>query len=336
MAFHFLFCHFLFNFHSTLRGIFGSGKVKVEKDDEPNEPTEGSVTCMSGSATKVKCKHSENTDDSSPHSFIVLEHKSENNAEVSPMTVLNELHGAMATPLLQLSQMIERIYTENTRLVTENKDLRRQMDLMNKKLEHLEGENKDLKKRSNSNEKQTWWKSESQQPSSYRTSGVDRTGNSSNTSAVLGNRPFWAKSTPPKETVRFSVITSTEQLYELVQRVLAEVQGHLPHNVDVKMVTTENTTRPTLLFCLKGSRLGTDVDQAVKLVKDHSAVMLIVVHHQATHVASPTPSQQILPESTRSRFQCMTDLLFWSNGGYYTCRTNENAILDITNYLKPK
>ncbi|CAH1779463.1 unnamed protein product [Owenia fusiformis] len=119
----------------------------------------------------------------------------------------------------------------------------------------------------------------------------------------------------------------------LVSSVESSIKDEMQtRQIEVHQVPPEQKDVPTVLFCLKSSRLGVDVAKALKQVQGHGTVLLVVVHHQASHVNSPTPSKHILPEATRNQVRDITDIVFW-NGAFYSCDFNTSAIETFVNYL---
>ncbi|XP_035698609.1 uncharacterized protein LOC118431475 [Branchiostoma floridae] len=90
-------------------------------------------------------------------------------------------------------------------------------------------------------------------------------------------------------------------------------------------------SEPTLVFCLNASRLGTDVDNALRGTEGNN-IVLIVMHHRPPHNARiSVQSRSVLREGNT---KLIVDALFFEREGMYDCDVNTEAVKDLASYLQ--
>ncbi|CAH1243580.1 Hypp7125 [Branchiostoma lanceolatum] len=90
-------------------------------------------------------------------------------------------------------------------------------------------------------------------------------------------------------------------------------------------------SEPTLVFCLNASRLGTDVDNALRGTEGNN-VVLIVMHHRPHHDARISVQSRSVLREVHTKL--IVDAVFFEREGLYDCEVNTDAVKDLALYLQ--
>ncbi|XP_077999593.1 uncharacterized protein LOC144452371 [Glandiceps talaboti] len=83
-----------------------------------------------------------------------------------------------------------------------------------------------------------------------------------------------------------------------------------------------------LVFCLKASRVGADVDNALQGISDDAEVVLIVMHHVPYQPTRVDPqSEGVIGK--RDNICLVVDMFFFEKAGLYECEQNDKALAKI-------
>ncbi|XP_013393270.1 uncharacterized protein LOC106160995 [Lingula anatina] len=141
-----------------------------------------------------------------------------------------------------------------------------------------------------------------------------------------------------KRTVPFFQRAPRSPVFGADQNFLNEVISGLKDcGITLEQENLENvkliSSAPLILFCLQSSRLGTDVDQALREYKGARLdIILIVMRHLPRHARRFTPTQQVLPRHPQVKLT--VDIVFWETEGFYQCEENQEAIVQVISYFQ--
>ncbi|XP_070576468.1 uncharacterized protein [Ptychodera flava] len=115
----------------------------------------------------------------------------------------------------------------------------------------------------------------------------------------------------------------------LVERVRFNLRSRgLDLKLEVWSKSTMSIGKLCLVFCLNASRLGTDVDNALKGISDEAEVVLIVMHHLPRQQNRMDPqSESIIGK--RDNICLVVDMFFFEKEGLYDCEQNDKGLAKI-------
>ncbi|KAL2082332.1 hypothetical protein ACEWY4_022150 [Coilia grayii] len=106
-----------------------------------------------------------------------------------------------------------------------------------------------------------------------------------------------------------------------VKKHISTFNTILDENPDVTSVSTSQWSDVTLAFCPIVSRVGTDIEAALKNIKDSKPSILVAMHHTFDH-------DYVIPDTRRfgkSKNVLIVDCLFHEDLGLLRCKANEEA-----------
>lgn len=133
-----------------------------------------------------------------------------------------------------------------------------------------------------------------------------------------------------RRTIKYKMELSGNTL-DAHQQILDRIQNQDSSSVSLNLVNSSDMDSDvTLLFCPIASRAGTDVETAMKRVKDDKLVILVVMRH--SHEVKP-----VAPKRTWSHFSnvLLHTTVFYHDtvNGLLNCQENTDAICEIRKEL---
>lgn len=98
--------------------------------------------------------------------------------------------------------------------------------------------------------------------------------------------------------------------------------------------TAANVKGPTVVFCISISRLGSDVQEALKGISVSSDVAIIIFHHKEAHALPSQSSEKILTGSEYKQLGSIIDMAVLSSKGIYNCDMNNLGFTKLVSFAK--
>lgn len=133
-------------------------------------------------------------------------------------------------------------------------------------------------------------------------------------------------------TIKYS-IDAPESVKDTANTFRKRLKDKTKFGSNIRLKNAEKKNKPSdidLVFFPVVSRTGTDIDAAVKSIKDSKPVILVVLHHTFDPEAVVSDSSKFVDRKDTLTVDC----LFYEDKGLLDCKRNDKACKDAAVWLK--
>lgn len=144
-----------------------------------------------------------------------------------------------------------------------------------------------------------------------------------------------------RSTVRVQMYAAVNR--ELCDRMMSELEAMLTTQLEMYDTVLQiekykdappDSHLPLLVLCINASRLGTDVNQALRDVNRSRTFALVVLHHKDIHALPRQPSEKLLIGSEYKDINLIVDIAYLTTKGIYPCEMNNISLDKLYSFIK--